>query len=212
MTDRRVRIIRRWLLLGLFVAISLRWPALWFACLPMAPIIWTRTVDGSTGILIHPDGAFIAVGDHDDSTCECCGDPCCGGGTPPAQMQLDVTITSNPCGDCKPTDGAYTLDLITDAGDRVCQSDTLPCNWQFVSTTGAFCGGTGYVLIINARADTTPDRLDASVFRHSDCAEFYRKRKTYTPIPSCETYSAESLPDVAITLGSCTYNFSVTSL
>lgn len=219
--DRRVLIIRRWLLIAALVLCGLICPEAWFGLgLILGPIIWTRTSGGSTGILIHPTGPpwAIAVGDSTDTTCECCGDPCCGGGNPPTQMQLDVVTTNTGCADCKPPTGAYTLDLIADSADRVCNFDPLPCYWQFVEPTGAFCGGippaTGYALFINARSDTSPDQLDAAVYRHSDCLEFFRRRKTYTDgnIPNCESYSAEVLDTIIVNVGTCAYTLSVTSL
>lgn len=73
--NRKVRLVRFWLFVVGWLCLMAICPrqSLGFAMI-LGPIIWTRTSDGTTGILIHPDGPpwTIAVGDDEDSTCECC--------------------------------------------------------------------------------------------------------------------------------------------
>lgn len=114
--DRRVLIIRRWLILIASVALCLACePGLWF-CLFAAPIIWTRTSGGTTGILIHPDGSGgwkIAVGDSADATCACCGGTtnCSSKCTEsPSSVTLVFTgIANNECLNCNTYNATHVI-------------------------------------------------------------------------------------------------------
>lgn len=125
MTDRRVLIIRRWLLLIAAVAVCL-WsdPGLWF-CLFAAPIIWTRTSNGTTGILIHPDGSGgwkIAVGDSADATCACCGGTTqCGTLCTESPSSITLVFTGMANNECVTCNSYNTTHVITES------SDAAPC-------------------------------------------------------------------------------------
>ncbi len=156
---QKMRFVRWWLLVTLLAALDWVYhPGVWLCLAPLAaPIIWTRTSGGSTGILIHPDGPpwAIAVGDSEDETCECCGCGChrCENSTAPCAFQAVVTDVANgTCSECDYWNGTFGLDVYEGSADpgefgqMICQwtyTDTAPCSllpWLFtIYRTG---GGT----------------------------------------------------------------------
>lgn len=172
--DRRVLIVRRWLLLFGLLVLGLCFPRLWLGFgLILGPVVWTRTSGGTTGVLIHPDGAGgwkVAVGDSEDATCECCGEAnvCPDRCNQPSPTSATIVIAgianSGGCTDCATLNATYIVPthpslgcggVSNDIPDTICHrggvgGSSLTWLVQLVGTTARFfvelvpiCDGAG---------------------------------------------------------------------
>lgn len=108
--DRKVRILRLWLLTAAVVAIGCWEPALWFG----VPLFFFPT-------------------------CACCGLTCIGcPGTAPEQLQVDIASAVNSaCTGCTNLNATHVVDYL--AGGNACGIGGYGCAWEFRDTGVLIC-------------------------------------------------------------------------
>lgn len=202
--DRRVRILRFWLLFAALSAVCLYLcPAAWFALAPLGMAhIWTRTSGGSTGILIHPTGPpwAIAVGDAADTTCECCGTTGCSTRCDESPDTITLVIagltTGTGCTESVMSCAAYNTTYVIDDGE--------PKNCVATSTISRQCNN-------DAGSDqvswfftfpTSPTELQVQMIIRDatfDQTILFAKDLDGSPATNCVGLDSEDIPFVSST-------------